>query len=275
MRIGRPGKRQGGKLNVPQAVSLRETDEPHPSDFFQSDGARHTSVCDGRHFFLPFYMLNRNVFGQTHENAQGYVKRLNKLKNPTIMTSKSIKIFLGIILGILLALPIRAFALGTHSADDTESLKEGDIVFQTSNSMQSPIISLATESQWTHCGIVVKKGGELYVLEASNVVKLTPVKKWVERGKSGVYKSKRVVEKPVKIKYGKYLGTKYDTQFKFNNGKYYCSELVYVIYKEQLGIELCKPRQIKEYKLTENVLKEMKRRGIKSMQLAVAPCDLL
>ena len=27
----------------------------------------------------------------------------------------------------------------------------------------------------------------------------------------------------------------------------YCSELVYLIYKEQFGIELCKPRPIKSY----------------------------
>ena len=36
--------------------------------------------------------------------------------------------------------------------------------------------------------------------------------------------------------------------FKFNNGRMYCSELVYIIYKEQFGIELCKPRKVSSYR---------------------------
>lgn len=187
--------------------------------------------------------------------------------------SKAVKIVLGILL-VLLAIPVCAMVSSVHVGSDIDSLREGDIVFQTSESRQSPIIALATRSPWTHCGIVVEKNGSLYVLEASNVVKLTPVKQWVKRGKGGIFKSKRVIEEPVKIKYSKYLGTAYDMQFKFNNGKYYCSELVYEIYKEQFGIELCKPRQVKEYNLSETVLKEMARRGIKGTQLVVAPCDL-
>ena len=75
------------------------------------------------------------------------------------------------------------------------------------------------------------------MLEASNVVKLTPLKKWISRGKFGKYKRRRVLNKPVKIRYAKYLGKKYDLAFKFNNNKYYCSELIYDIYKDQFGIQ--------------------------------------
>ncbi len=115
----------------------------------------------------------------------------------------------------------------TISAGEKYTPREGDMVFHFSRSEQSPYIALATSSIYTHCGIVVFKGDVAYVLEASNVVKLTPYDEWVKRGRQGRVKTARVFEKPIKIKYQKYLGKKYDLAFKFGNGKYYCSELLY------------------------------------------------
>ena len=63
----------------------------------------------------------------------------------------------------------------------------------------------------------------------------------------GRYKRRRVLNKSVKIKYAKYLGKRYDLAFKFNNDKYYCSELIYDIYKDQFGIQLATPKPIKSY----------------------------
>ena len=147
---------------------------------------------------------------------------------------------------------------------------EGDIVFQTSNSKQSPFIQHATGSKWTHCGIVVYKNNQPYVLEASNVVKLIPLGKWLDRGD---YKQRRVLSNCPKIKYKKYLGKPYDTSFRLDNDKYYCSELVYDIYKNQLGVEF-KLRKVSSYNILG--LNEMlKNRGIKLNQLVIAPSDLL
>lgn len=151
--------------------------------------------------------------------------------------------------------------------------KEGDIVFQISKSKQSPLIQYATGSRWSHCGIVVEKDGKFYVLEASNMVKLTPIGTWIKRGRHGSVKKRRVLDGDVKVSYSKYLGRLYDLAFKFNNGKYYCSELVWLIYKEQFGIELCKPRKIKSYNLI-GIKKHLVRRGMNENQLVVAPCDL-
>ncbi len=156
--------------------------------------------------------------------------------------------------------------LGNHS-----KLKE--IVFQISNSKQSPLIAAATASQWTHCGVIVMKSGEPYVLEASSVVKLTSWHQWKKRGKGGITSMKRYTEKPIKIHYNQYLSKPYDLSFKFNNGKWYCSELVYDIYLKQLGVKLCEPRPISDYH-TAGKTKEMKKRGISMNQLAVAPSDL-
>lgn len=70
----------------------------------------------------------------------------------------------------------------------SNTLKEGDIVFQMSKSKQSPLVQYATGSPWSHCGIIIEKDNKLYVLEASNVVKLTPFQKWKERGRFGIVK---------------------------------------------------------------------------------------
>lgn len=58
---------------------------------------------------------------------------------------------------------------------------EGDIVFHESTSRQSPIIKLAQNSRWTHCGIVFNIGSDAFVYEAVEPVKYTPLKEWIAR----------------------------------------------------------------------------------------------
>ncbi|MBO7220425.1 MAG: hypothetical protein J6V21_04475 [Alistipes sp.] len=160
-----------------------------------------------------------------------------------------------------------------------EIVKEGDVIFQTTQSRQSPLIQIATRSKISHCGIVVMKNGKPYVLETLNTLKLTPLDKFVARSKGGRYWLKRSDKDNIKIRYDHYLGKPYDVAFRLDNDIYYCSELVYDIYKKQLGIELCKPKKIDDYLIfcadrLPKIKKEMKRRGIKKEQYAVAPVDV-
>ena len=164
-------------------------------------------------------------------------------------------------------------AVNSYSKPNANDLKEGDIVFQTSTSQQAPFIIAATHSPWTHCGIIIEKGDGLYVLEALSTVKLTPYDQWEKRGKGGIVKVKRYTDGSIKIKYKKYLGRPYDAAFKFDNDKWYCSELVYDIYKQQLGVKLCEPRPVSDYSIS-GVAEQMKKRGINKNQLVVAPSDL-
>lgn len=155
-----------------------------------------------------------------------------------------------------------------------KNLKEGDIVFQISRSKQSPYVIFGTMSPWSHCGIIIEKNNKLYVLEASNVVKLTPYDDWKKKGFLGITRSKRIYDRPVKIKYKQYLGIPYDTQFKLNNNRLYCSELVYEIYTRQFGHSF-KLHPISDYNVNNKIAKKfMQRRNIKSNQLFIAPCDL-
>ena len=90
---------------------------------------------------------------------------------------------------------------------------------------------------------------------------------------------KRSDKENIKIRYDHYLGKPYDVAFRLDNDIYYCSELVYDIYKKQLGIELCEPKQVGDYLILgadklDKIAKTMSQRGITKEQYAVAPVDI-
>ena len=187
---------------------------------------------------------------------------------------------LGIVL-IVIALPFMQIAKETLTAETgpVSEVREGDVIFQTSKSQQSPLIQIGTRSKITHCGIIVMRGGKPYVLETLKTLVLTPLDKFIARGEDGKYWIKRSKKENIKIKYAKYLGKPYDLAFKFDNGRFYCSELVYDIYQKQLGIQLAEPRQVKDYLILftdrhPKLKRAMKRRGISKEQYAIAPVDI-
>ncbi len=156
----------------------------------------------------------------------------------------------------------------------TPDVKEGDVIFQISSSAQSPYIATATKSLYTHCGIIVFNDDKPYVLEASNVVKLTPLEEWIDKGRFNHCKVYSVFDEPMEIRYEHYLNNKYDLEFSFDNDKYYCSELVYDIYLTQFDMKLTEPKQIKDYAIT-GMDEIMMERNISLEQYAVAPSDIL
>ena len=193
---------------------------------------------------------------------------------------KKIFIILGLILCVV-GYPFRSMLIEgvTATKGPTEDVREGDVIFQTSLSQQSPLIKMGTRSTITHCGIVVMKDGKPYVLETQKTLVLTPLKKFIARGKDGKYWHKRPELDNIKIKYSGYLGKPYDLAFKFDNGKFYCSELIYDVYLNQLGVELCKPKTIDDYLILgthriPKIKRAMRKRGITMEQYAVAPVDV-
>lgn len=165
---------------------------------------------------------------------------------------------------------------GCGNSIDVTDLQEGDIVFIESQSSQAPYIKVGTMSKWTHCGVVVDTPQGLKVLEASKTVRLTPFSKFIGSAKDETWTVKRPNQKLSKpISYSKCLRLPYNLVFKFNNGKMYCSELVWKIYIDQ-GIELCKPRKVSSFIMTRipNVAGQMQKRNISPDQMVVAPVDL-
>lgn len=176
----------------------------------------------------------------------------------------------------LLFVIIALMTVSCSNKVEVNALQEGDIVFIESQSSQSPYIKIGTMSKWTHCGIVVNTPEGLKVLEASKTVRLTPFANFIGAAKNDNWCIRRPQQRiTVSIDYHKYLGQPYDLEFKFDNGKMYCSELVWLIYKEH-GIELCKPRKVSSFAMTRipKVKMLMAKRNISMSQEAVAPVDI-
>ena len=187
---------------------------------------------------------------------------------------------LGIIL-VAIALPFTQIIteMLTAQTGPISEVREGDIIFQTSPSSQSPLIQLGTRSKISHCGVIVIRNNKTYVLETSKTLVITPLDKFIARGVAGRYWIKRSKKENVKISYRNYLGKPYDRSFKLDNNIYYCSELVYDIYKKQLDIELCEPRKVSNYLILgtnyiPKIKREMKTRGITMKQKVIAPRDI-
>ena len=187
---------------------------------------------------------------------------------------------IGLIL-VVIALPFTQIIkeMLTTQTGSVGEVREGDVIFQTSQSNQSPLIQIGTRSKISHCGIIVMRNGKPYVLETLKTLVVTPLDKFIARGEGGRYWIKRSEKENIKIRYSHYLGKPYDRAFKFDNGIYYCSELVYDIYKKQLGIELAEPKRVKDYLILfthklPKIKREMKSRRISLEQKAIAPVDI-
>lgn len=160
---------------------------------------------------------------------------------------------------------------------DLTALREGDILFIETTSFQSKYIKTGMLSIWSHCGIAVDTPEGVQIMEADTTVRILPVERFVAKSVGGKYIIKRPEQQLTEpIDKDRWLGRWYDLKFRFDNEEVYCSELVWLIYKEQ-GIELCPPKRINEHIMARlpMVQRALKERGISAEQEAVAPCDLL
>lgn len=151
---------------------------------------------------------------------------------------------------------------------ETESVKEfqnGDIIFQTSTSSQSKAIQLATKSKYSHMGIIYKQNGKYYVYEAVQPVKLTPLDSWIKRGEDEHFVVKRLKEaeklltqknlQKMKQIGEKYKDKSYDLYFEWSDSRIYCSELVWKIYKQAIGVEIGELQKLNDFDLSNEVVK--------------------
>jgi len=148
------------------------------------------------------------------------------------------------------ALLVAIALLGLSCGRKVEALvRDGDIIFQTSQSEQSRAIQLATHSPYSHMGLVLFKDGRPFVFEAvSPGVRFTPLREWIARGEGARFVVKRLRDASVladpngpstlmKAATG-LTGKPYDPYFEWSDDRIYCSELVWKAYERGLGVHL-------------------------------------
>ena len=142
-----------------------------------------------------------------------------------------------------------------------KELREGDIIFQSTNSRQCAAVKLVTQSDWSHCGLIFnryKKKDDWWVLEAVQPVRWTKLKNFIARGTGGHYEIKRLANSVITDSVGdvlqgeaeKQLGKNYDALFAWGNESIYCSELVWKTYHNILGLEIGKTQTLKDFDLS-------------------------
>jgi uncharacterized protein YycO len=167
---------------------------------------------------------------------------------------------------------------------EKNELESGDIIFQTSLSPQSQAIQLATNSKYSHYGLIFNENG-MYVFEAIQPVKMTPLAEWIARGKDGKYVIKRLKKRNKYItsenynkvpKWGKeFMDKDYDFSFEWSDNKFYCSELVWKMYDRCFNIQIGKLQKLKDFDLSnpkvKQKLKERYGKNIPMEELVISP----
>ena len=140
--------------------------------------------------------------------------------------------------------------------------RDGDIIFHTSRSAQSAAIQRATHSRYSHMGVIFMRNGKPYVFEAIATVRYTPLTQWTARGSDGKYVVKRLksgltANQAAKLRAAaqKFAGKPYDLFFEWSNERIYCSELVWKIYSQAIGVELGQLQKLREFDLTDPVVR--------------------
>jgi len=136
---------------------------------------------------------------------------------------------------------------------------EGDILFQVSTSGQGKAIQIATNSAYSHCGLLFKEGDQWVVYEGVQPVKKTALAAWIARGDHQHYVIKRHKEasrllssediEKMKSEARTHLGKNYDLTFEWSDDRIYCSELVYKVYLRGAGISLGTLQKLEEFNL--------------------------
>ena len=130
------------------------------------------------------------------------------------------------------------FLLFQFSFSQNVKLKTGDILFQSMNC--GPLCEAINEvtegyqgKDFSHLGMVYIKNDSIFVIEAAGkAVKVTPYETFK------TYTTEAMFVGRLKNKYRKYIpeaitfslqqvGVPYDDEYLYDNGKYYCSELIY------------------------------------------------
>lgn len=168
----------------------------------------------------------------------------------------SVTFFLSILFCLL-------FAHSASARNQKQVLQVGDLIFHKSVSDQSKALTEATESEWTHVGLLAQYQNQWFVAEAIGPVKMTPLNEFIRRGKNNEFRIYRFKHfNPQTMTQKLYsaiqkLNKPYDIFFEFSNERTYCSELVYKAMLQVTGHEVGTIQKMKDMRLDGPYVKEL------------------
>ena len=186
---------------------------------------------------------------------------------------------------VLMIIVLSMFGCG---AGELPAFKDGDLVFQDAQSSQSEALRIATNSPYTHMGVIFIEEGRQLVYEAVGPVKYTPLGKWIQQGLNGHFVVKRLKEREQLLtresidklkKAGEiYEGRPYDFHFGWSDDRIYCSELVWKMYKAALGIEIGRLQKFRDFDLSDpvvvKILEERFPGGVPEDEIVISPAGM-
>jgi hypothetical protein len=168
--------------------------------------------------------------------------------------------------------------------DDTLDIREGDIIFQSSEGGQSDAVKLATCSKYSHVGVIMLHDGKWVVCEAKQPVMRTSLVNFIKSGKGDDFTISRYIGdlndceiNEMKKFYNKYHLSKYDFTFSWTDKRMYCSELVWKMY-DAAGIKISDQYRFNDLDLTspetKKLIKQRRPNGIDYDESIVTPINL-
>ena len=178
----------------------------------------------------------------------------------------------------------KKYVLGNNTKLEYQN---GDMILQTNTSGQGLAIQLATNSKYTHIGVLFKENNEWMVYEAVQPVQKVTLSEFILRGENSQYTILRLkndslvkldhVTQKMKNYLLKQIDKDYDWVFNWSEEEMYCSELVYKAYLNA-GIKISDTKLLKDYKLSHPIvqaqLKERYGNNIPLNDTMVAPSDI-
>lgn len=241
------------------------------------------------------YALSYVQFRQSHmerREADGHQYVIYPVAHPLIYRIHRPLMYLdGAVTGMRFHIGPHPESLGGAISIPTEKLtllRSGDIIFQTSRSSQSRAIQIATNSKYSHMGLVEVTPTGTFVIEAIQPVSRTPINHWISRGVDGHFVVKRLDQSVMTIDTAAsrrliaaalaFEGKRYDSYFGWSDDLIYCSEIVWKAYDRGLGIQLGTLRRLRDFDLSNPAvaakLRERYGDRIPLDEVVIAPSDI-
>lgn len=145
-------------------------------------------------------------------------------------------------------------------------VQDGDVIFQSSYSNQSQAVEIATNSKYSHCGIIFNENHVPYVYEAVQPVGKRKLEDWIISGVNQTCVIKRfkgidtlniksllLMKEYAAAQFGK----NYDGSFSWSDKEMYCSELVYKTYKNCINVVLAQPKTLRDFNIDAPVVRKI------------------